>query len=40
MCNGKEMKVCNIHAPNEEREKFNFYKDMQGLIEKQEILLC
>ncbi len=23
---GKEIKVCNIHAPNEEKEKLEFYK--------------
>ncbi len=33
------MKVRNIHAPNEEREKFNFYKDMKELIEKQENII-
>jgi len=31
---GKEMKVCNIHAPNDEREKITFYKDMNELIGK------
>lgn len=39
LCNGKEMKVCNIHAPNEEREKYNFYKDLNELIEKQENII-
>lgn len=39
LCNGKEMKVCNIHAPNEKREKYNFYKDLNELIEKQENII-
>lgn len=33
---GREIKVCNIHAPNEEREKYEFYKSLNILMEKQE----
>jgi len=36
---GKEMKVCNIHAPNDEREKITFYKDMNELIGKNENIM-
>lgn len=33
---GKEIKVCNIHAPNEEKEKLEFYKSLNTLMDKQE----
>lgn len=33
------MKVCNIHAPNDDRENVKFYKDMNELIEKHENII-
>lgn len=33
---GKSFRVCNIHAPNEEKDKYNFYKEIDKLIEKNE----
>lgn len=32
----RKIKLCNIHAPNEDREKFEFYKSLNILMEKQE----
>lgn len=34
--NGKCIHLCNIHAPNEEKEKYKFYNEMERLMEDKE----